>query len=880
MKRIALNLAVIFLIFSSIIVLFHLDSDRDNKEENKTYPYEWAWMQRTFPYFDADPAAQFDAIKEARILREETHKKYLRSGQSLAEWQFAGPDNIGGRVVDIEFNPQNPEIVYAAGATGGVLKSTDMGNSWFPIFDDQASLTIGDIAIDPLHPDTIYVGTGEANGGHNNFPGAGIFKSTDAGLTWEHIGLEHIGLENTASIGRIIIDPVNPQRIFVAAVGSYFKPTPDRGIYFSDDGGDNWTISLFVSDSTGAIDIVMDPTDPNFMMAAMWERVRRPASNHLYGPTSGIYRTFDGGENWTLLDETNGLPSNNAFYGNNPGIGYGRVGLAMCQSQPNISYALINDSKGYVGLYRTNDYGTTWFDADIDDEFESGGFDFSWFFGQVRVHPIDPNIVYVLDISFMRSSNGGEDVDIRYGYSGDYRDELHVDHHALAFNPDDPDYIISGNDGGINISTDGGESWSNHAHIPLTQFYEIGIDYNKPERLYGGTQDNNTIRTTTGALDDWSVIYGGDGFYVIVDSSVETDTTIIYAESQNGGLIKLTEIPNGNMDLKGAKEGVDGSDPVNWSMPVVMDPNNNNVLYLGTNRIYRTINKADFWEPISEDLTNGPYQTSLGTVSAIAVAPSDTNVIYAGTDDGNLWVSDNYGTGWNQIIDEVLPLRWITRIVVDPADAGKVYVTYSGLKWMEPQPHVFKSEDMGENWVNISSNLPDAPVNAFAVDLYNSNVLYLGNDVGAYISRNGGISWDVLGSGIPIVPVADMKIHPVENYLVIGTYGRSMYKIDLAEVTGVENQSESLPVEFALYQNYPNPFNPATTIKFQLSKASNITLTIYDVLGREISKLLDKEFRAGIHQVEFNGEDISSGVYFYTLETKDNLQTKKMILLK
>jgi photosystem II stability/assembly factor-like uncharacterized protein len=452
-------------------------------------PNEWAYLQRVFPHMKADPNAYIDAINEAHQIQKETKAKRLAKWESIAQWEFAGPNNVGGRVVDLEINPNNTNIIYAAFATGGVFKSTDMGESWFPIFDSLNVLTIGDIGIDPSNPDIIYVGTGEANGGHNNFPGAGVFKSTNAGLTWQHKGLT-----KTTSVGRIMVHPTDPDIIYLAAVGSYFAPNPERGIYKSTDAGDSWNKSLFISDSTGAIDIVMDPTNPDFLLAAMWERVRRPNSSHLYGPSSGVHRTTNGGVTWEHLDPSTGLPNSNTQ-------NIGRIGLALSPSNPNISYALYTDGSFIIGLYKTTDYGDNWTNVDIDGELLNGVAGFSWYFGQVRVHPTNPDIVYVMDVAFMRTTNGGSTWPIIYGYGGPA--QLHVDHHALTFNPTNPDWIISGNDGGINISTNGGQTWGSHANIPATQFYEIGLDANNPERLYGGTQDNGTNRTPDGGLNNW-----------------------------------------------------------------------------------------------------------------------------------------------------------------------------------------------------------------------------------------------------------------------------------------------------------------------------------------------------------------------------------------
>ena len=820
-------------------------------------PSDWHWLRRTFPYYQADVDYFREQMKKARMMREAA----AINGLELVE--FAGPTNIQGRVSDIEFNPKNPNIVYAAAATGGVFKSNDMGQTWSPIFDDQANLNVGDIGIDPLHPDTIYIGTGEANGGHNNFPGGGIYKSTDGGNNWQFLGLE-----NTASIGRIVVDPSNTQRIFLAAVGSYFSPNPERGIYRSEDGGQTWTQSLFISDSTGAIDIVIDPNNPSRLMAAMWERVRRPNSSQLYGPTSGIYRSYNSGDSWEYLGPTNGLP-------NPASTNIGRIGLAISQSNPDILYAIFSSGSGYLGLYKTTNFGTSWTNADPDYEIDNGTGGFSWYFGQVRIHPTNPNMIYALDVAFMRSSNGGNTWPIIYGYGGGPAN-FHVDHHALAFHPTNPDYLLEGNDGGINISTDAGVNWTKIAELPVTQFYEIGIDKNNPQRLYGGTQDNGTLRTLTGALNDWERIYGGDGFYVVVD---HTNPDIIYAESQYGNLGKST---NGGNNFSSATSGISGS--TNWSTPVVMDPNNNQVLYYGAERLFRTTNSAASWSAISPDLTPIFY-TRLGTITTVAVAPSNSNVIWAGTDAGNVWVSTDYGANWNEVTG-TLPLRWVTRVVADYNDENVAYVTFSGLKWTDPQPHVFRTSDQGQNWSDISGNLPDAPINAFAVDPYRPNVIFVGTDLGAYYSTDTGQNWQYLSSSLPMVSVYDMKIHDTEYYLALGTHARSMYKVNLSAITGIDlPEKDNLEKTFQLLHNYPNPFNPITTIPYRLSKPSQVRLSIYNTLGQEIRTLVNQEQTAGDYRVTWNGKDnqgnpVASGIYIYRLQTDNFSQEKRLTFVK
>lgn len=834
---------------------FFTDIDKNLTEgagENK-YPNDIEYLKRTFPFGTADPDAHLEALKKGQLMR-----KVSEADNSNPSWEFAGPVNIGGRASDIEYDPNNTNIIYAGAATGGVFKSTDGGITYFSVFDDLAVLPVGDIAVDPVNSNIVYVGTGEANGGHNNFAGGGVYKSTNGGTDWQLTGLE-----NTVSIGRIVIDPLNPLRVFVAAAGSYFGPSPDRGVYRSDNGGANWTKILFVTDSTGAIDIAVDQINPNNLLAAMWQRTRYPNGGALYGSTSGIYKSTNGGNNWTALGAANGLP-------NSTTANVGRIGLSISRSNPNVAYSLFTNGTGYLGFFKTTNAGLNWTNANPNGGLQSGFSNFSWYFGNVRVHPENPDIVYVLDFNTMRSTNSGTSWS---NISG----SIHVDKHALAFKPGDPNRIIEGNDGGIYNSSNGGSSWTKVAALPFTQFYEIGIDMNNTERLYGGTQDNGTNRTTTGALNNWSSIYGGDGFYVIVDF---TNPNVIYAESQNGNLGKST---NGGNSFSDATNGINASEKTNWSTPVIMDPNNNNVLYYGTNKVYRTTNAASVWSAASPDLTNGS-QTRLGTVTTIAVAPTNSNVIMAGTDDANVWITSNNGTNWTKV-SSTLPYRWVTRVAFDPVNENIAYVTYNGLKWKDPQPHVFRTTDKGLTWADISNNLPDAPVNAFAIDPARPNVLFVGSDVGAYVSFNTGQSWQYLGQGLPMVSVYDFKIHPLGNYLVAGTHGRSMYKIDLAQVVGINSNETNIAGDFSLSQNYPNPFNPVTVIRYSLNKDRFAVLKIFDVQGKEVATLVNEKQNAGTYEVNFDAGNVSSGIYFYrlTIDSENGVQavlTKKMSFIK
>ncbi len=866
----------IFIHFSSFIIIsffafkfVFLSNEKtqpafDSEQVNsKFFPSDYEMLKRSFPLFKYDQNVYKDALNQLNKLKKLKKLSKNQNEEDLT-WEFVGPTNIGGRVVDIEFNPNNPNIVYAAAATGGVFKSIDMGVNWLPIFDDQPSLTIGDIGIDPNNPNIIYVGTGEANGGHNNFPGFGVYKSLDAGASWSFMGLD-----STVSIGRIIVDPSNSQRVFVASVGSYFQPNPERGVYLSENGGLSWSKSLFISDSTGAIDLAINSQNPNEIYAAMWERVRRPvlkSQTHLYGKSSGIYKSTNGGKSWDKLDSQTGLPNSEVE-------NVGRIGLSISRSNPAIIYSVFTDGEFLTGIYKSINSGANW--TKMNSDFPGSG-SFGWYFGQVSVQPENPETVFVLDVALLKSSTSGSTWDFNYGYGGP--NQLHVDHHALAYHPANPNYIISGNDGGINISIDGGITWSEPVSLPITQFYEIGLDAINPNRFYGGTQDNNTIRTLTGNDNNWSSIYGGDGFYVIVDPK---NSNTIYAESQFGELGKSTD---GGRNFIGALNGINQNEPTNWSTPVVMDPNNSSVLYYGTHTLYRTEDAASLWKPISNKLTNFTSDTRIGTITTIAVAPSNSNVIYVGTDDGNVWVSKDYGLIWKNI-SASLPLRWVTRLAVDPKNENRVFITFSGLRWVDPISHVFISENMGESWRDISSNLPEAPVNAFSIDNNNSDILYLGNDIGAFFSKDAGNSWEVLGNNLPTVVVNDMKIHPTENYLAIGTHGRGMYKMDLNPLTSNNSIKNNRPSSFVLYQNYPNPFNPSTTIEYSVPYVethshASLQLKIYDVLGREVSTLVNETKSPGTYKVEFEASGLASGIYYYTLATGNYSRTKKMVYLK
>jgi hypothetical protein len=412
--------------------------------------------------------------------------------------------------------------------------------------------------------------------------------------------------------------------------------------------------------------------------------------------------------------------------------------------------------------------------------------------------------------------------------------------------------------------------------LHITQFYDIEIDYNNPQRLYGGTQDNGTLRTLTGGLSDWDWIYWGDGFYTIVDY---TNPQIIYAEYQWGNLAK--SIDGGN-NFEPCLNGIDEEDRRNWNTPVVMSPNDHNTLYYGTYRLYRTVNGAGAWLPVSDDLTAGiPTGYTFHTITTIAVAPTNDSVIYVGTDDGNVWVTWDYCTAWTQI-DSGLPERWVTRVAVSPQNAGIVYVTVSGYRYNEYLPHVFRSIDYGSNWQDISGDLPEAPANAIIEDPEQPERLFLGTDVGVFYTENLGLNWEVLGSGLPICVIMDLKLHNPSRTLVAGTHGRSMYKMSLDSLTTaitsmtVNNTANN----FFLYPPYPNPFNQEAVIRFSLLQAGKVELSVFDIQGRIIRTLAKGDFPAGMNTIKYSGEGLSSGIFLVKLKYREFQKTEKLLLLK
>jgi photosystem II stability/assembly factor-like uncharacterized protein len=716
-------------------------------------PNPWFHAERAFPLGHI-PLDRWRAAKEqARLLKAQVP---ARGGN----WIPRGPTNVGGRITDVAVDALDADIVYAGAAEGGVLRSTDGGQHWTPLFDQQPSLAIGALAIDPANRETIYAGTGEVNpgGGSAAYGGAGLFRSTDMGGSWAGLGLE-----NSGSIGRIRIDPTDSQRIFVAVMGHLWEASAERGVYRSTDGGANWENVLYIGTETGCVDLVLRPDNPDVLFAAMWERIRQPEYYRYGGATCGVYRTTDGGDSWSVVG--GGLPGASADGG--------RIGLSLCHDQPDVMHAVYADKTGYFdGLYASSNGGTTW--ARTNDGSLSGVFSsYGWWFGNVRTHPRDPNTIFVLGLDFYRSTNGGSS----WAWAGG---SMHVDHHALDFGSGTSPVLYEGNDGGVYRSTNGGTAWTMLPDQPITQVYRAALDAGNPDALYLGAQDNGTWRTLSGASDNWQFIYGGDGFQPLVHPF---DSTRIWAQYQYG---ELGYSENNGASFAGATNGIGGGDRRNWNSPLAQDPTDPNRRYFGTNRVYRSSSSTS-WTAVSPDLTGGPHSGNpgqvCGTLTTLAVSPLDGQVIWAGSDDGHVSVTTNGGGDWTAV-SAGLPVRWITAVRPSPRDRETALVAISGFRWNEPLPHIFRTTDLGQSWSPVAGNLPEAPVNDLVIDPLVPDRWFTATDVGVYETVDGGVGWHALGAGLPDVVVHALVLQAETRTLVAGTFGRSVFSIVIGDGTG------------------------------------------------------------------------------------------------
>ncbi len=728
-------------------------------------------------------------------------------------WRSIGPALMAGRVDDIEAVEGDASTIYVGFATGGIWKTTNMGTTWTPIFDTYPVSSIGDIAIAPSNPNIVYVGTGESNNRQSTTTGNGMYRSTDGGRTFVHVGLE-----NTHHISRVVVDPSDPSTVYVAAMGALWEPNPERGLYKSTDGGRTWTNTNFIDENTGFTDIVIHPRNSQVLFAASYQRQRTAWGFNGGGPGSGIWRSDDGGRNWTRLTG-NGLPT-----------GYdnilGRIGLAFSRSNPDIVYAQIEvgnperASQGDTvpdptrsGVWRSEDGGRTW-------EFRSNNDNRPMYYSQIRVDPSNPDIVYTMGASFYKSVDGARSFETVRGMG-------HGDHHAMWIDPSNPEHLMLGNDGGFNFSWDEGATWDFVNTQAVGQFYAVGVDMRRPYFVCGGLQDNGSwcgpsaTRTGIGiANHDWYRVGGGDGFYAQIDPR---DYHTVYAESQNGNLSRLDLRTGGSSRIRPSgpseRNGVvtpgnvlnweeNDSYRFNWNMPVRLSPHDPNTVYAGAQRFFKSTDRGETWVA-SADLTKAidrdelsimgvpgnEYMTSkndglsnYGNITTLAESPSVPGLIWVGTDDGNVQVSEDGGMTFRNVAPNIpgpAENYQVSRVAPSAYDPGTCYVTLDNHRFEDWNPYVFVTHDFGETWQSISGNLPQGNANVIYEDPVNPDLLYLGTEFGLFISLDGGREWKRFQNGLPTVRIDDILVHPRDNDLVVGTHGRSIYILD--DITALQN---------------------------------------------------------------------------------------------
>ncbi len=735
----------------------NLSATAKKEGKNKFAADENFFLQRSYP----DSVFQMEAYNNALQF---AHRDYLankpipgqRSGNPLV-WETEGPGNIGGRINTIAVDPTNSNIIYVGNACGGVFKTTNSGATWNPIFDDQPYLAIGDIAIDPSDPNTIYVGTGDPNISGFPFLGDGVYKSTDAGQTWTNIGLV-----DQRIVSAIRVHPLYPNLIYVATMGLPFQKNNERGLYKSTNGGQSWQQVYFQADSAGVADVIIHPTDTNVVYITGWNRIRNNVTSLTWGPECQILKSTDAGQSWQPV--MNGIP--------NVGI-LSRISIEMSGTNHNVLYASVIDSTFDVqGIYKTVNGGQSWTTLaanGLPSDVFSG---FGWYFDQLKLNPANDNELFVLGVDLYRSSDGGN----TFVMAGPpwYTYDFHADKHDLVF---DGNTIYCATDGGLYASTDRGDNWVDIENIPNTQFYHVAINPHANGVYYGGAQDNGTTAGNKTLINQWERIFGGDGFDIQFHPTIPD---IFYVETQNGGIWTTND---GGLYVYDAVDGINDNDRRNWDMPYLMSNFDANTLYTGTYRIYKsTSGNFPNWQPISNDLTKGALgEANRNTISVIEESKLISGKLFAGTSDGNVWRSTDGGNTWTSI-KAGLPNRYVTDLEVSSLNANLVLVSHSGYKDNDFIPHIHLSRNNGDNWTDISGNLPPIAINEVAISNLNDSLIFVATDGGVYYTVNQGAQWERLGANMPVMVVYDIKIDALNQKLIAGTHARSIMSIPIDSI--------------------------------------------------------------------------------------------------
>jgi photosystem II stability/assembly factor-like uncharacterized protein len=691
--------------------------------------------------------------------------------------RLVGPAVTSGRVVDFAVHPNERSHYYVAAASGGVWKTTNAGTTWTPLFDKEGSYSIGTVVLDPKAPHVVWVGTGENNSQRSVGYGDGVYRSDDGGQSWKNVGLK-----TAEHIGRIVIDPRNSNIVYVAAQGPLWGPGGDRGLFKTTDGGKTWKKVLSISENTGVNDVVLDPRNPDVLIAAAYQRRRHVWTLIDGGPESALYKSTDAGASWTKLKT--GLPT----------VDLGRIGLALAPSNPDIVYALIEAADKKGGIFRSTDQGVTWERRNPFDQQAQ-------YYGHIFVDPKNPDRIYVTNVFIQVSDDGGK---TRHRLGERFK---HVDSHVIWIDPKDTNYYLVGCDGGIYESFDRALNWNFKANLPITQFYDVAVDDAGPfYHVYGGTQDNFTLggpartRSVHGITNaDWLVTQGGDGFHSRVDPK---DPNIVYSEAQYGALVRYDRRNGTRLGIQ--PQPGKGESPLrwNWDSPLLVSPHLHTRLYFAANKLFRSDDRGDSWQAISGDLTSQLDRNQLpvmgkiwgadavakslstsfyGNITALAEAPKKEGLIYVGTDDGLIEVTENGGKDWKRIdkFPGVPERTFVSRLLASQQEAHTVYAAFDNHKNADFAPYLLKSVDAGKTWLPIKGDLPaNGPVLSIAEDHLNPKLLFVGTEFGLYFTTNGGQKWIRLKGGLPTIAVRDLAIQKQQNDLVVGTFGRGVYILD------------------------------------------------------------------------------------------------------
>ncbi|MDP5026937.1 MAG: glycosyl hydrolase [Flavobacterium sp.] len=716
-----------------------------------------------------------------------------------------GPTIMSGRVVDLAVNPKKPTEFYVAYATGGLWYTNNNGTSFLPVMDAAETVNCGSVTVD-WNSGTIWVGTGEVNASRSSYAGVGVLKSSDKGKTWENLGLN-----DSHHISRIWVNPSNLNEIVVAAVGHLYTTNKERGIYKSTDGGKTWKQTLFVADDTGIIDLAVSKSNPKIMFAASWQKDRKAWNFDGDGEKSGIYKSEDGGTSWKLIStKESGFPANE---------GVGRIGLALFNE--NIIYAVVDNqnkrpnSKAdkpkdanealfqteVIGceLYKSEDSGKTWnrtHEKYIDDMFYSYGY----YFANISVDLKNKNRIYMGGVPLIFSEDGGK------SFSAISKENVHADHHVTWINPENPNHIINGNDGGVNISYDNGENWIKCNNEALGQLYAVNVDDEEEYNVYGGLQDNGVwvgnhnyeknVSWHQEGKYPYEELMGGDGMQIQIDNR---NSNIVYTGFQFGNYYKIDRKNNSSESI--TPKSPKGEKPYrfNWQTPILLSSHNQDVIYLGSNFLHRSMNQGKTWTIISDDLTFGEKEgnVAFGTITTISESKFQFGLLYVGSDDGKIHVSKDGGNSWQMISGSEtfrLPQNlWISRVVASAHKKERVYATLNGYRNDNFSSYVYVSEDFGATWISISNGLTQA-VNVIVEDSENENVLYVGTDNGLFVSLDKGNTWQDFSNEIPNVAIHDLKIQAKAKELIVGTHGRSIYKIDISKVQQLKSSILEKPI--------------------------------------------------------------------------------------